>query len=59
MKVAVILENAPNCTLEREEFEIPADCEDEGGYVDEIASGIIEGWILTAGDTIRIVEVES
>ena len=54
MKVAVILENAPDCELERVVIEIGDDDE-----VDNAISNVIEGWMLSVGDTIRIVEVES
>lgn len=53
MKIAVILENAPDCELERQMVDVA----DEDG-IDDAVSQIIEGWMLSVGDTIRIVQVE-
>lgn len=52
MKAVVILENAPDCELDRVEFEY-VDQED----VDAKVSSILDGMILSVGDTIRIVDV--
>jgi hypothetical protein len=51
MKVAVILENTGG-ELDRQEFEV---AEGDADAVNDKASAIVEGWILSAGDTIRIV----
>jgi hypothetical protein len=54
VRVAVILENAPDCELERQVVEVADD-----DAVDDAVSSVIEGWVLSVGDTIRIVEVQS
>lgn len=55
-KVFVILENAPDCELERREVEF-----EEGDDASENESlaihDVIETWTLNAGDTIKIREV--
>ena len=51
MKAAVILENAPDCELERWEFEYS-----DADEVDEKVSNILDGVIFSVGDTIKIVE---
>ncbi|HZF28713.1 MAG TPA: hypothetical protein VE907_06330 [Gammaproteobacteria bacterium] len=58
MKIAVILENAPDVEFCREEFEVADDHEDFNDAVDEAATKIVEGWILSVGDRIKIVELE-
>jgi hypothetical protein len=40
-----------------ETFDVPADSDDPDEIVNCCASDIIEGWILTAGDTITIRKV--
>lgn len=52
-KVAVILENAPDCELDRAQF----DLEDDND-LNAAIKGVIDSWVLTVGDTIRIVEVQ-
>jgi hypothetical protein len=58
MKIAIILENAPDCELAREVVEIPDDSDDIGAAVDDAATKAIDGWLLSIGDTVRIVELE-
>lgn len=53
MLIDVILENAPGSVLASERIS----CHDESA-VDDMVSNVLEGWILSVGDTIRIVEVE-
>lgn len=50
-KFAVILENSPGVVLERRECE--ADSDDA---IDDVATAVIESWVLSIGDTIKIVE---
>ena len=52
MKIAVLLENAPDCELDRAEKEF-TDEADIGGWVHDT----IADWGLKAGDTIKIREV--
>lgn len=55
MKIAVILTDKAG-ELDREELDIsPSDDMDEA--VNIAASGVIEGWFLSVGDTVTIVEV--
>lgn len=54
MKVAVILDNGSG-VLDRSEIEIP-DGADESA-VSEAIEDAIAPWVLSVGDTIRIVEV--
>jgi hypothetical protein len=58
MKIAVILENSPDCDLERETFEVP-EGEDFDDIVDDKVTDIIERWPIRVGDTIKIREVEA
>lgn len=53
MKVAIILENAGG-ELDRQVIEIH---DDDDQHV--MISNVIEDWLISVGDTIRIVEVES
>ena len=56
MKVQIVLLNSAECELAREEFEsLPADADE----IDDKATRIIEGWVLSVGDTIQIREVEA
>lgn len=59
MKIAVILENAPGCVLERQEREVADD--PDGGYagdaIDDAVSEVLEGWTYSLGDTIKIRQV--
>lgn len=51
MKIAVILENAPDCELERTVVEV-----EDGDEADDAISKVIDGWALSVGDTIKIRE---
>jgi hypothetical protein len=55
MRVAVILENAPDCELHREVVEVPdtADTDAESQAIAEAVAGMT----LAVGDTIKIREV--
>ena len=58
MKFQVILEGLGG-ELAREEFDVKADGEIEiEDQVNALASEAIEGFVLSVGDVIRIVEVE-
>lgn len=50
MNIAVVLENAKGEQLEREVTQAEAD------DVDTAAQDVIAGWVLSVGDTIKIVE---
>lgn len=52
MKVAFILENAPDCELAREEVDISPD------KVTEYLRLMLRTWTVNVGDTIKIQEVE-
>lgn len=56
MKIAVTLDNGSG-TIAADSFDVPEDHDDPAELVNEQASKIIEGWILSAGDTITIREV--
>lgn len=56
-KFAVILEGQGG-ELDRNTYTIPADCADPDQYVDDVATACVDGWILSIGDTVRIVEVQ-
>lgn len=58
MKVAVILENSAG-VLDREEFTLDAAAyeDDPDQTLNDAIQPTIEGWLLSIGDTIRIVEV--
>jgi hypothetical protein len=52
-RIAVILENAPDCVLAREVIEVDELDDDK---IDEAVSRVLEGWRYTVGDTIKIRE---
>jgi hypothetical protein len=52
MKIVMILENSAQCELDRQVIDVP----DGDDLVDVAAQSVIEGWTLSVGDTIRIVE---
>lgn len=58
MKIAVVLENSAG-ELDRSEFEANEDREDFEEVVDDAITQILEGWIFSVGDTVKIVEVQS
>lgn len=58
MKFAVVLENIGG-VLDRKEFVVPDDHDDPDDFVDEQATNTIDGWVLSVGDTIKIVSVEA
>lgn len=63
LKFDVILENAPGCELSRERCEVKRVHRNMGEFdvsdqVDKLATAVIEGWVLSLGDTITIVEVD-
>lgn len=52
-KITVVLENAPECELDRTEIVLPmSDDPDEAANL--AIHNAIEKWILSPGDTIRI-----
>lgn len=56
-KIVVILENSPGVVMERQEIEVIDDPEIGGPDSDDVndrASAMIEGWMLSVGDTIKI-----
>lgn len=55
MKIKVILENAPDCELDSAILEIPGEAEPDD-FSEQIKDAI-GTWVLSVGDTIRIVEV--
>lgn len=52
-KIAVILENAPDCELERRVLEV----RDDEDSIDIAVSDVIDSWTLSVGDTIKIREI--
>lgn len=52
MKVRISLENAPDCELAHQEIFI-----DDTVDVDDAVSSVIDSWVLSVGDTIKIREV--
>jgi hypothetical protein len=58
VKVAVILENSAG-ELDREEFVLDAEAyaDDPDQTLNDAIQPTIEGWLLSIGDTIRIVEI--
>lgn len=56
MKIKVVLDNGGG-ELASEAFEVADDHDDQAEAINEGASKIVEGWILSAGDTITIREV--
>lgn len=55
MKIKVILENATDCELDHAVLEIPGDVEADD-FSEQIKDAI-GTWVLSVGDTIKIVEV--
>jgi hypothetical protein len=55
MKIAVILENAPDCELDRTVLDLPETA--DGDDIDDAVSEVVGAWILSVGDTIKIREV--
>ena len=51
MKAIVILENAPDCELERAVVE-----GEDSEAISHAIQDVIDAWILSPGDVIRIVE---
>ena len=54
VKIAVILENAPDCELERRVIDVPNDDD----AINDAVSDVLEEWRYSVGDTIKIREVE-
>jgi hypothetical protein len=54
-KLVVILENSPDCELERQEVEYE-EGEDSTSTTDDAIMEVLEGWTLSVGDTIKIRE---
>lgn len=52
-KVQVILENAPDCELANEIVDVQ-ETDDTETQIDHAVQEVIEGWILSVGDTIKI-----
>lgn len=53
MKIAVILENSPDCELERRELDVPNDDD----VINDAVSAVLEDWRYSVGDTIKIREI--
>lgn len=49
MKIAVILENAPDVELDRAVIDVPED-----GDQHVAIEQVLNGWLLSVGDTIKI-----
>ncbi len=54
MKIHITLENAPGSVLAEDTIDVPADAD----QIDDAVSDVIESWVLSVGDTIKIREVE-
>lgn len=55
-RFTIILENAPDCELQREECTVTA----ESGFIDDAVEekvcDVLSGWRIGIGDTVRVVE---
>jgi hypothetical protein len=56
VKIQVSLNNSAG-EVASDSFDVPADCHDPDEIVNLCATDIIQGWILSAGDTITIRQV--
>lgn len=58
MRIRVALTDGAGVERENDEFDVPANADDPDEIVNLCASDIIQSWILSAGDTITIIEVK-
>jgi hypothetical protein len=55
MRIAIILENSPDCELDREVIRVKNDSD----VISNAIKVVLEKWTLAEGDTIKIREIES
>lgn len=54
-RIAVILENAQDCELDRTVLNLSPEADED--LIDDAVSDVVDSWILSVGDTIKIREV--